>query len=95
MNGRQTGLREVISVAQILRGISRNCCIWQMKRYMMQRSTKRDFSGSMEEKRKTKVNEKQDLSYIMIEDKTIPVVLERKVSLTLSIGIQVDGSLMI
>ena len=41
------------------------------------------------------MNEKQDLSYIMIEDKTIPVVLERKERKTLSIGIQEDGSLMI
>ncbi|MDD6000119.1 MAG: SprT family zinc-dependent metalloprotease [Lachnospiraceae bacterium] len=41
------------------------------------------------------MNEKQDLSYITIEDKTIPVVLERKERKTLSIGIQEDGSLMI
>ena len=40
------------------------------------------------------MNEKQDLSYITIEDKTIPVVLERKERKTLSIGIQEDGSLM-
>ncbi len=46
----------------------------------------------IEEKGTTRVN---DASYIVIEDRTIPVVLERRNRKTLSIGIREDGTLLI